>query len=160
MTIRIGMGFDAHSFEEGLPLILGGVEIPFHKGLAGHSDGDALVHSVMDALLGAAGLGNKGTYFPSTDEHLRNVSSLNLLANVGTLITSNGWRIVNLDTTILAQQPYLAPYTNQMQEKIGEVLSIRLDTMSVKPTTTDYLGSIGKNEGIAAYAVALIEALQ
>ena len=158
MTIRVGLGFDAHPLGEGHPLILGGIEVPFHKGLLGHSDGDVLAHSIMDSLLGAAGLGDKGTYFPSTDPHLQGISSLNLLTRVGSLVSQGGWRIINLDATILAQRPQLGPYLQQMRRNIATILSLAEGDVSLKATTTDHLGFTGREEGMAAYAVALIEA--
>ena len=158
MTIRVGLGFDAHPLTQGRSLILGGVKVPFEKGLSGHSDGDVVVHAMMDALLGAAGLGDKGVHFPSTDPALEGISSLELLAKVGSLLPHNGWRIVNLDATILAQRPRLAPFTGQMMKKIAATLDVALENVSLKATTTDHLGFVGREEGIATYAVALIEA--
>ena len=167
MTSRVGIGFDAHPLVEGRPLILGGVEVPFHKGLAGHSDGDVLVHAIMDALLGAAGLGDKGTHFPSSDPRYGGVSSLSLLSAVAELLSkradgpglpnSNGWRVVNLDATILAQNPALSPSIKNMKHNIGACLSIPETSVSIKAATTDYLGFVGREEGMAAYAVALLE---
>ena len=155
--IRVGIGFDAHALVKGRPLVLGGVDVPFHKGLSGHSDGDVLVHAMMDAILGAAGLGDKGAHFPSSDASYEGVSSLILLAKVGELARGDGWRIVNLDATMLAQRPRLGLLVKDMKEKIGSALSIPEADVSIKATTTDGLGFAGREEGMAAYAVALLE---
>ena len=157
MAQRVGIGFDAHPLVEGRPLVLGGVEIPFHKGLAGHSDGDVLLHSMMDALLGAAGLGDKGVHFPSSEPRYKDASSLLLLSQIAGLMSDNDWRTLNIDATILAQSPMLAPFMDSMKEKVGTVLSIPKSSVSIKATTTDYLGFIGREEGMAAFAVALLE---
>ena len=154
---RVGFGFDAHPFVEGRALIIGGVEAPFDKGLSGHSDGDVLVHAIMDALLGAAALGDKGTHFPSSDESLRGVSSLKLLSQTAELVHRAGWRIVNVDATILAQRPTLGPLVSEMRARISGFLSIPEADVSIKPTTTDHLGFVGREEGMAAYAVALLD---
>ncbi len=158
MNVRVGLGFDAHPLVEGRPLILGGVEVPFEKGLSGHSDGDVVVHALLDALLGAAALGDKGAHFPSSDPDLKNVSSLFLLEKVGSMLTSNEWQVVNLDATILAQRPRLEPFIAQMRERIAATLHLEKTRVSLKVTTTDYLGFTGREEGMAAYAVALVEA--
>ncbi len=158
MNVRVGLGFDAHPLVEGRPLVLGGVDIPFEKGLSGHSDGDVVVHALLDALLGAAALGDKGAHFPSSDPDLKNVSSLFLLEKVGSMLTSNEWQVVNLDATILAQRPRLGPFIAQMRERIAATLHLEKTRVSLKATTTDYLGFTGREEGMAAYAVALVEA--
>ena len=158
MNVRVGLGFDAHPLVEGRPLVLGGVDIPFEKGLSGHSDGDVVVHALLDALLGAAALGDKGPHFPSSDPDLKNVSSLFLLEKVGSMLASNEWKVVNLDATILAQRPLLAPFMAQMQERIAATLHMEKASVSLKATTTDHLGFTGREEGIAAYAVVLVEA--
>ncbi|MCZ6866232.1 MAG: 2-C-methyl-D-erythritol 2,4-cyclodiphosphate synthase [Dehalococcoidia bacterium] len=158
MNVRVGLGFDAHPLVEGRPLVLGGVEVPFEKGLSGHSDGDVVVHALLDALLGAAALGDKGAHFPSSDPDLKNVSSLFLLEKVGSMLTSNEWQVVNLDATILAQRPRLGPFIAQMRERIAATLHLEKTRVSLKVTTTDYLGFTGREEGMAAYAVALVEA--
>lgn len=158
MNMRVGLGFDAHPLVEGRPLILGGVDIPFEKGLSGHSDGDVVVHALLDALLGAAALGDKGAHFPSSDPDLKNVSSLFLLEKVGSMLASNEWQVVNLDATILAQRPRLGPFIAEMRERIAATLHIEKTRVSLKATTTDYLGFTGREEGMAAYAVALVEA--
>ena len=134
--------------------MLGGVDIPHSHGLAGHSDGDVLVHAVMDALLGAAALGDKGVHFPSSDPQYKDISSLILLSSVGGLVRGAGWRISNVDATILAQNPRLAPFVDSMREQAGNALSIPVARIGLKVTTTDYLGFVGREEGIAACAVA------
>ena len=157
MAERVGIGFDAHRLAEGRPLVLGGVEVPSHRGLSGHSDGDVLIHAVMDALLGAAGLGDIGVHFPSSEPGYKDISSLLLLSRVADLIHNEGWRIINIDATMLAQNPVLRPFIERMNEKMGEALSIPGSRVSIKATTTDYLGFVGREEGMAAYAVALLE---
>ena len=156
MQYRIGTGTDAHALVAGRPLILGGVRIPHCRGLAGHSDGDALSHAVIDALLGAAGAGDIGTHFPPGDPSLAGISSLLLLERAAGVIAAGGWCIVNVDATMLAQRPRLAPYVTTMRHNIAAALSIAQELVSVKATTTDYLGFTGREEGIAAIAVALL----
>ena len=153
---RTGIGFDSHALAPGRRLVLGGVEIPHTHGLVGHSDGDALVHAIMDALLGAASLGDKGQHFPSSDQELKDISSLILLARVGDLLRAGSWRISNVDATMLAQKPRLGPFIPEMRERISSTLSLPADRISVKVTTTDYLGFVGREEGVAACAVASI----
>lgn len=153
---RIGIGFDAHALAAGRRLVLGGVAIPFDRGLVGHSDGDALLHAIMDALLGAANLGDKGQHFPSADEQYRDLSSQLLLAQVGQLLAAHGWQVGNIDATMLAQQPRLAPFIPAMRENVAAALALDPERVSVKVTTTDYLGFTGRAEGIAAVAVALL----
>lgn len=155
--IRVGTGVDVHPLVAGRPLILGGVHVPFAKGLEGHSDGDALSHAVMDALLGAANLGNKGGLFPSNDMRYKDASSLTFLVRVAELLAGSGWRISNVDATILAEKPKLAGYFPEMAANIARALGIEPERVSVKATTTDRLGFLGRGEGIAAQAVALIE---
>ena len=133
---------------------MGGVEVPYDKGLSGHSDGDVLVHAVMDALLGAANLGDKGLHFPSSDSQYKDISSLLLLERVGVLVAEAGWRLSNVDATILAQNPRLSPFNAEMRENVAKSLSVSPDRVSVKVTTTDHLGFVGREEGIAACAVA------
>ena len=133
--------------------MLGGVTIPHDKGLSGHSDGDVLVHAIMDALLGAANLGDKGIHFPSSDPQYKDISSLILLERVGVLVAQDGWRLSNVDATILAQNPKLSPFNAEMRENVAGNLSVSPDRVSVKVTTTDYLGFVGREEGIAAIAV-------
>ena len=154
LEFRSGIGFDSHPLAEGRKLVLGGVEIPHHQGLSGHSDGDALVHAVMDALLGAANLGDKGLHFPSSDPQYKDISSLVLLERVGALVAQAGWRLSNVDATILAQSPRLSPFNAEMRENLAKCLSVSPGRVSVKVTTTDYLGFVGREEGIAACAVA------
>ena len=134
--------------------MLGGVTVPHHMGLSGHSDGDVLIHAMMDALLGAAALGDKGAHFPSSDPQYKDISSLILLSSVGCLVRGSGWRISNVDATMLAQNPRLAPFVESMREQAGNALSIPVQRIGIKVTTTDHLGFVGREEGIAAYAVA------
>ena len=150
---RSGIGFDSHPLAEGRKLVLGGVTIPHDKGLSGHSDGDVLVHAIMDALLGAANLGDKGIHFPSSDPQYKDISSLILLERVGVLVAQDGWRLSNVDATILAQNPKLSPFNAEMRENVAGNLSVSPDRVSVKVTTTDYLGFVGREEGIGAIAV-------
>lgn len=154
--MRIGMGYDVHPLVEGRDLILGGVHIPFEKGLKGHSDADVLVHAIMDALLGAAAMGDIGKLFPDTDERYRGASSLFLLRSVGQLIAQASYRIENIDSIVVAQRPKIAPYVERMRENIARELGIDPGRVSVKATTTEGLGFIGSGEGIAAYSVALL----
>ena len=150
---RSGIGFDSHPLAEGRKLVLGGVTITHDKGLSGHSDGDVLVHAIMDALLGAANLGDKGIHFPSSDPQYKDISSLILLERVGVLVAQDGWRLSNVDATILAQNPKLSPFNAEMRENVAGNLSVSPDRVSVKVTTTDYLGFVGREEGIGAIAV-------
>ena len=157
MAARVGIGYDAHPLEEGRRLVLGGVEVPFHKGLAGHSDGDVLAHAILDAILGAAGLGDKGIHFPSSDPSYKDASSLLFLSRAAQLVYKKGWRIENVDATMLAQRPALGPFIEEMKGKVGAALSIPDSQVNIKATTTDYLGFVGKEEGMAAHAVAILE---
>jgi 2-C-methyl-D-erythritol 2,4-cyclodiphosphate synthase len=154
---RVGFGYDAHRLVLERKLILGGVHIPYARGLLGHSDADALIHAVMDALLGAAALGDIGKYFPDTDEEYRGADSLVLLAKVRDIIKSAGYKTVNTDSTICAQKPKLAEYICQMRQNIADALEIDITQVSVKATTTEKLGFVGNEEGISAYAVCAIE---
>ncbi len=154
--IRVGHGYDVHRLTEGRKLILGGVEIPFEKGLLGHSDADVLAHGVMDALLGAAGLGDIGRHFPDTDPAYRGADSLGLLARVAGLLGERGWSVGNVDATILAQRPKLAPHIPQMAENLAKAMGVPPDRVNVKATTEEGLGFTGSGEGMAAHAVALI----
>jgi 2-C-methyl-D-erythritol 2,4-cyclodiphosphate synthase len=154
--LRIGQGFDAHAFADGRPLVLGGVRIDHPRGLAGHSDGDALLHAIADALLGAAGLGDLGQRFPSDDPRYRGADSRDLLRAVAAALRDDGWHVINVDATVIAQTPRLAPYVEQMRQQIAAVLAISPDAVSVKPKTPDHLGALGRQEGIAALAVALL----
>lgn len=151
------MGYDVHPFAAGRPLILGGVRIPDHQGLAGHSDADCLVHAVCDALLGAVSEGDLGRHFPATDPQYKDVESLLLLKKVNEKVNQKGFRIANIDATIVAQTPQLAPYRTQMEERIAASLGIEKERVNVKATSTEGLGFTGRGEGIAAYAVALVE---
>lgn len=156
MDIRIGQGFDVHAFEEGRPLILGGVTIPHSHGLAGHSDADVLIHAVCDALLGAAALGDIGRHFPDTDVAFKDIDSRVLLRNVVTQINERQFSIGNIDVTVIAQAPKLASYIDAMQQNLGDDLQVASNQINIKATTTEYLGFTGRKEGIAAMAIALI----
>lgn len=153
---RIGIGYDVHPFSEGRRLVLGGVVLEHPLGLAGHSDGDALCHAIIDALLGAAAEGDIGTWFPSSDERYRGASSLELLQQVRVALASQGWRIGNVDATVIAQQPRLAPAVPEMRQRLAQALAVSVERVSVKATTTDRLGALGRAEGLAAQAVALL----
>ncbi len=157
MKMRIGFGYDVHPFTENRKLILGGVEISSTKGLLGHSDADALCHAIGDALLGAAALGDIGKHFPDNDPQYKGISSLSLLEKIRALLQTNGFEIVNIDSTIALETPKVAPYIKQMCDNLSSVLNLTSSDISVKATTTEKLGFVGKGEGIAVYAVALIE---
>ena len=157
--MRIGHGYDVHRLVEGRSLILGGVRIPFEKGLDGHSDADVLTHAVMDALLGAAAMGDIGTLFPDTDDRYLGADSIALLREVDRRLTEAGYRLGNLDVTVIAQRPKLAPYINQMRQNLAAALHTELQNVSVKATTEEHLGFTGSGEGIAAHAVCLLEPL-
>lgn len=156
-NFRIGHGYDVHRLAEGRKLILGGVEIPWDRGLLGHSDADVLVHAVMDALTGASRLGDIGKLFPDTDPAYAGISSLKLLAEVGRLLAERGFAVVNIDATLLAQAPKIAPYREQMVENIAAALGIGSERVNVKATTEEGLGFTGDGSGMAAHAVALLE---
>lgn len=155
--MRIGHGYDVHRLVEGRSLILGGVRIPFEKGLDGHSDADVLTHAVMDALLGAAAMGDIGKLFPDTDDRYLDADSIALLREVDRRLTEAGYRLGNLDVTVIAQRPKLAPYINQMRQNLTAALRTELQNVSVKATTEEHLGFTGSGEGIAAHAVCLLE---
>ena len=155
--MRVGHGYDVHRLVEGRKLILGGVEIPWEKGLLGHSDADVLLHALMDAMLGAAALGDIGQHFPDSDERYAGADSLQLLAEVSRLLTEAGYRLVNADCTILAQRPKLMPHVPAMRANIARVLGVEPDAVSVKATTEEGRGFTGDGSGIAAHAVVLIE---
>ncbi|MDH3326465.1 MAG: 2-C-methyl-D-erythritol 2,4-cyclodiphosphate synthase [Gammaproteobacteria bacterium] len=155
--MRIGQGYDVHAFAENRKLILGGVEIPFEKGLAGHSDADVLIHAICDALLGAAAMGDIGQHFPDTDEDFKNIDSRILLRHVSGLISKAGYNIGNIDATIVAQRPKLLPHIDIMREKLSADLEIALSQLNIKATTTEKLGFEGRGEGIAAHAIVLLE---
>ncbi|MFC2070436.1 2-C-methyl-D-erythritol 2,4-cyclodiphosphate synthase [Chloroflexota bacterium] len=154
---RIGIGYDIHPLEIGRKLVLGGVQIPFDKGLSGWSDADVLTHAVMDALLGAAALGDIGKYFPSGEAEYKDISSLELLERVRKILEDNGWQTGNIDVTVVAEQPKLSDYIDRMREQLSRTLCIDISQVSIKASTSNGLGYIGKGEGIAAYAVALLE---
>ena len=156
MPTRIGNGFDVHQFEAGTPLIIGGVSIPFHKGSKGHSDGDVLYHAIIDALLGSLALGDIGMHFPSDDAQWKDTDSRKFLEHAFSLIKEKGFSVENADSVIILQKPALAPHILEMRKNIAQILSTDLAQISVKATTTDNLGYIGKGEGIAATAVVLI----
>ncbi len=155
--MRIGKGYDVHRLIPGRALILGGVKIPYEKGLLGHSDADVLLHAICDALLGAAGLGDIGEHFPDTDPQFEGMSSLLLLAHCVVLVGRSGYEVVNIDATLLAERPKISPYKAAMEANIAEVLCIDVDAVNVKATTTEGLGPVGREEGMAALCVALIK---
>lgn len=155
--MRIGYGYDVHKLVEGRKLVLGGKDIPYEKGLLGHSDADVLVHAVMDALLGAAALGDIGKLFPDSSDDYKNISSMVLLKKVYLLLKDNGYNTINIDTTIVAQKPKLASYLDEMRKNIAEVLETDIRNISVKATTEEGLGFTGSGEGISAHAVCLLE---
>ena len=158
--MRIGTGYDVHRLTEGRLLILGGVTIPYEKGLLGHSDADVLVHAIMDALLGAAALGDIGKHFPDSEAEYKGISSMKLLSHVRNLLEQNGYLVGNIDSTVVAQAPKLAPFLPQMIENIAEVLGIAPSQVSVKATTEERLGFTGSGEGIAAQAVCLLHSVR
>ena len=157
--MRIGQGYDVHRLVEGRKLIIGGVDIPYEKGLLGHSDADVLLHAVMDALLGAAALGDIGQHFPDSDERYKGISSIALLKEVGEILQENGYMIENIDSTVIAQRPKLLPYRPQMAENIAAALGIEKEQVSVKATTEEGLGFTGTGEGISAQAIALLSSV-
>jgi 2-C-methyl-D-erythritol 2,4-cyclodiphosphate synthase len=155
--MRIGQGFDVHAFVAGRKLMIGGVDIPYGKGLEGHSDADVLLHAICDALLGAAGLGDIGKHFPDTDPRYRGIDSRKLLLQVKKKIEDSGFKVVNIDATLIAQEPRMAPHVPRMIANIAADLGVAPAAINVKATTTEHLGFVGRVEGIAAQAVALIE---
>jgi len=154
--IRVGNGYDVHRLVEGRKLILGGVDVPHSMGLDGHSDADALVHALCDALLGALGAGDIGKYFPDTDPKWKGISSLHLLKEVMRMCREKGFELANADSVIVAQKPKLAPYISEMKKNIASILDVEADQINIKATTTERLGFAGREEGISAYAVALL----
>ena len=154
--IRVGTGYDVHAFAEGRPLVLGGVTIPHERGLQGHSDADVLSHSIGDAILGAAALGDIGIHFPDDDARYRGISSLVLLQRIVDALGESGYTVTNVDATVVAERPKLSPFVRQMRSRIGEALGLRDDRVSIKATTSEKLGFTGREEGIAAHAVVLI----
>lgn len=157
ITIRIGIGYDVHKLSEGYKLILGGVLIPHNKGLVAHSDGDCLIHAIIDSLLGAAGLYDIGTYFPDTDPKYKNISSISLLSETYKLLVSNNYEISNIDSVIICEQPKIKPHIDNMKNNISKVLNIPVSHIGIKATTEEGLGFTGKKEGIACQAVSLIK---
>lgn len=155
--MRVGMGYDVHKLVEGRKLILGGVDIPYEKGLLGHSDADVLLHAIMDSLLGAAALGDIGKHFPDTDEKYKGISSIKLLGYVGELLDKNGYIIENIDATIIAQRPKMRPYIDTMRQNIADTLKIELDQINVKATTEEGLGFTGSGEGISSQSICALE---
>ncbi|MDG5788141.1 2-C-methyl-D-erythritol 2,4-cyclodiphosphate synthase [Evansella sp. AB-P1] len=154
--IRIGQGFDVHQLVEGRPLIIGGVELPYSKGLLGHSDADVLLHTIADACLGAIGEGDIGKHFPDTDPEFKDADSAKLLSHVWDLVKQRGYQLGNLDCTIMAQKPKMAPYISKMNNRIAELLDSEIGNINVKATTTEKLGFTGREEGIASMAVVLL----
>ncbi len=157
--MRIGFGYDVHAFEPGEYLILGGEKVPFDKKFKAHSDGDVLLHSICDAILGAAALGDIGQHFPDTDPAFHNISSLKLLKETLNLVERKGFKLINIDATIALQKPKLMPHIYKMRENIAEACNIDINTVSVKATTTEKLGFVGEEKGAEAYAVVLLERL-
>ena len=155
--LRVGYGYDVHRLVEGRALILGGVTVPFDRGLLGHSDADVLTHAVMDALLGAAALGDIGKLFPDSDAAYAGADSIVLLERVTALLREHGWQVGNVDATVVAQTPKLAPYIPEMRRRLAEAMGLDVDCVSVKATTEEHLGFTGSGEGMAAHAVALVE---
>ena len=157
MTARTGLGIDTHAFAAGRPLILGGVDIPHEQGLAGHSDADVLTHAVIDALLGAAALGDIGQHFPDTDERFKDADSLALLRTVVTYLGERGWAIGNVDATVILERPKLAPYRDEIRATLATALGLPEDAVNVKATTGERMGFVGRGEGAAAMAVATLD---
>jgi len=157
--MRIGIGYDIHPLTQGRKLVLGGINIPFGKGLSGYSDADVLTHAIIDALLGAAALGDIGSHFPPGEPQYKDISSLVLLERVRDKLRENGWRVNNIDATIVAEQPKLRDFIDGMRKQLSQTLGIALSQVSVKASTSAQLGSVGRGEGVAAFAVALIESI-
>lgn len=155
--MRIGFGYDVHQLVEKRKLIIGGIEIPFEKGLLGHSDADVLVHAIMDSILGALALGDIGKHFPDTDNKYKDISSIFLLSEVYKLMEEGSYSIGNIDATVVAQRPKLAPYIEDMRKKVAEILHTSIDNVNIKATTTEWLGFVGREEGIASYSVCLLQ---
>jgi 2-C-methyl-D-erythritol 2,4-cyclodiphosphate synthase len=155
--LRVGIGLDAHAFQAGIPLVLGGVVFEHPRGLAGHSDGDVVAHALIDALLGAASLGDIGSLFPSEDERWRGASSLDLLARAYSELVAEGWSLVNADCVLIGEQPRIAPHRDEMSRRLADAVGLPPERVSVRATSTDRLGFAGRGEGLAAQAVALIE---
>ena len=160
LNYRIGIGYDVHAFASNRRLILGGIEIPFEKGLVGHSDSDVLLHAITDALLGSLALGDIGQHFPDTDQQFKNYDSSIFLSKANELVKDNGYQISNIDATVTLEKPKLASYISKMRNRIAEILEIDINQVSVKATTTEKLGFVGREEGIAAIATVLIAKLK
>lgn len=158
--MRIGQGYDVHALVAGRRLVIGGVDIPFERGLAGHSDADVLLHALCDALIGAAGLGDIGTHFPDTDPKYKGADSRELLRAVARLVAANGFEVANVDATIIAQAPRMAPYITRMRDNIAEDLGLTAGLVNVKAKTAEHLGALGRGEGIAAQTIALLTPLR
>ncbi|RYY89884.1 MAG: 2-C-methyl-D-erythritol 2,4-cyclodiphosphate synthase [Chitinophagaceae bacterium] len=159
MSFRIGSGIDFHQLGEGRPLMLGGVHVPYERGCIGHSDADVLLHAICDALLGALALGDIGVHFPDTDQRYKGIDSKLLLAETCRLIAQEGYRVVNIDSTLCLQEPKIKPYVPQMQETIARIAGLTIRDVSIKATTTENLGFVGRKEGVVAYASALLQAI-
>ncbi len=155
--LRVGLGYDSHRFESDRPLILGGITIPDHPGLAGHSDGDAITHALIDAILGAASLGNVGTHFPPTEEKWKDADSTELLSNSVAVIDREGWMVVNVDVTVICESPQISLFAEEMKERLSGVLQVPVERISIKGKTNEGLGWIGESKGLAVHAVALLE---
>lgn len=155
--MKIGFGYDVHQIVEGRKMIIGGIEIPSEKGLLGHSDADVLVHAIMDSILGALALGDIGKHFPDTDMKYKDISSIYLLSEVYKLMNELGYKIGNIDGTIVAQKPKMAPYIEAMRGKIANTLNMSIEDINIKATTTEWLGFVGKEEGISSYSVCLLK---
>jgi len=155
--MRVGIGYDIHRLMEGRKLVLGGVEIPYIKGLVGYSDADVLIHAAADAILGAANLGDIGRHFPDTDPNFEGISSMTLLSKINEMIRQKGYRVNNIDVVVIAEEPKINPFVSNMNEKISRTLSVGKDRVSIKATTNEGVGSIGRGEAIASYAVATLE---
>lgn len=155
--MRIGHGYDVHKLTENRKLILGGVDIPYEKGLLGHSDADVLLHAIMDSLLGATALGDIGKHFPDSDSKFKDADSMKLLEEVKNLLSDKGYSVINIDATVIAQSPKLAPYINIMRENVAKTLNIDIDKVNIKATTEEHLGFTGEGAGISAHSVCLIE---
>jgi len=158
-SIRVGTGYDSHHFDAATPLVLGGVTIPGHAGLKGHSDGDAVAHAVIDALLGAAGCGDVGSHFPPTDERWKGADSIALLEKAASIVHARGWRVGNVDVTVICESPKIRPHADGMRARLAGALGVSPDRVSIKGKTNEGMGWIGAGEGIAVHAVALIESI-
>jgi 2-C-methyl-D-erythritol 2,4-cyclodiphosphate synthase len=159
MGFRIGFGIDFHQLEEGRKLIIGGVHIPHHKGAVGHSDADVLLHAICDALLGAACLGDIGVHFPDTDNKYKDIDSRILLKESMALVQKEGWSLVNIDSSLCLEEPKIKPYVQQMREEIASILSTSINNVSIKATTTEKMGFVGRTEGLVAYATVLLQTI-